>query len=379
MADANLVDTDLTGADLPGADLRGARFGTTVLRDVDLRGARVDGLRSAAVRPAGRAHRLSSRRCCSRPRSASSSADDVSSWHRASVPTNRAPGRMCERDGEDPRRQGHPGQRSRPSSSRASRRSPSAASSPASAPSWSATTRAAAGTSTPSTRTAPRSASPASGATCRPAPPRPRSRPSSTSSTPTRRAPRSSSSSRPGSTRTRSSPASTRSRTSTGCTRPTSAGSCSASRRRCRARRPAIIELLRRYDVPIAGAHVVIVGRGITVGRPLGADAHPAQRERHRHACATPARATWPRTSAQADIVVAAAGSAGLITADMVKPGAAVLDAGVSRVDGKIAGDVAAGRRRGRRLAQPQPRRGRADDPGDAAEQRGRGRRARAA
>jgi methylenetetrahydrofolate dehydrogenase (NADP+)/methenyltetrahydrofolate cyclohydrolase len=45
----------------------------------------------------------------------------------------------------------------------------------------------------------------------------------------------------------------------------------------------------------------------------------------------------------QADIVVGAAGSAGLITADMVKPGAAVIDAGVSRVDGKIAGDVAPG------------------------------------
>jgi methylenetetrahydrofolate dehydrogenase (NADP+)/methenyltetrahydrofolate cyclohydrolase len=42
-----------------------------------------------------------------------------------------------------------------------------------------------------------------------------------------------------------------------------------------------------------------------------------------------------------ADVVVAAAGSASLITADMVKPGAAVLDAGVSRVDGRIAGDVA--------------------------------------
>ena len=61
-----------------------------------------------------------------------------------------------------------------------------------------------------------------------------------------------------------------------------------------------------------------------------------------------------------ADIVVAAAGVPGLITADMVKPGAAVLDVGVSRVDGKIAGDVAARRRGGGRPRRAQPRRGRA-------------------
>ena len=71
-----------------------------------------------------------------------------------------------------------------------------------------------------------------------------------------------------------------------------------------------------------------------------------------------------------ADIVVAAAGVPGLITADMVKPGAAVLDVGVSRVDGKIAGDVAPDVRGRRRVRRPQPRRRRPDDPRDAAGQR---------
>ncbi len=101
-----------------------------------------------------------------------------------------------------------------------------------------------------------------------------------------------------------------------------------------------IIELLRRFDVPIAGAHVVVVGRGITVGRPLAL----MLTRRSENATVTVCHTGTVDLAAQvrqADIVVAAAGSPSLITADMVKPGAAVLDAGVSRVDGKIAGDVA--------------------------------------
>ncbi|MBA3338485.1 MAG: bifunctional methylenetetrahydrofolate dehydrogenase/methenyltetrahydrofolate cyclohydrolase [Geodermatophilaceae bacterium] len=101
-----------------------------------------------------------------------------------------------------------------------------------------------------------------------------------------------------------------------------------------------IVELLRRYDVAIAGAEVVVIGRGITVGRPLGllltrrsenatvTICHTGSRDLAAHVC-------------RADIVVAAAGVPGLVTAEMVRPGAAVLDVGVSRVDGKIAGDVA--------------------------------------
>ncbi|MGX7680954.1 bifunctional methylenetetrahydrofolate dehydrogenase/methenyltetrahydrofolate cyclohydrolase [Jatrophihabitans sp. DSM 45814] len=102
-----------------------------------------------------------------------------------------------------------------------------------------------------------------------------------------------------------------------------------------------IVELLRRFDVPIAGAHAVIVGRGITVGRPLGLLLTRRSENATVTLCHTGTR-DLAGLVRQADIVVAAAGVPNLITADMVKPGAAVLDVGVSRVDGKIAGDVAA-------------------------------------
>ena len=102
-----------------------------------------------------------------------------------------------------------------------------------------------------------------------------------------------------------------------------------------------IIELLRRYDIPIAGAHAVVVGRGLTVGRPLGLLLTRRSENATVTMCHTGTRdlAHYVR---DADIVVAAAGVPGLITGAMVKPGAAVLDVGVSRRDGKIAGDVAA-------------------------------------
>lgn len=102
-----------------------------------------------------------------------------------------------------------------------------------------------------------------------------------------------------------------------------------------------IIELLRRYQVQIAGAHVVVIGRGITVGRPLALMLTRRTENATVTQCHTRTR-DLPSLVRQADIVVAAAGSPGLVTADMVKPGAAVLDVGVSRVDGKPAGDVAA-------------------------------------
>lgn len=100
------------------------------------------------------------------------------------------------------------------------------------------------------------------------------------------------------------------------------------------------IELLRRYDVPLKGAEVVVVGRGITVGRPLGLLLTRRSENATTTLCHTGTRDLAAHTRA-ADVVVAAAGVPGLITGDMVKPGAAVLDVGVSRVDGKIAGDVA--------------------------------------
>ena len=101
------------------------------------------------------------------------------------------------------------------------------------------------------------------------------------------------------------------------------------------------VELLRRYDVPIAGAHVVIVGRGITVGRPLGLILTRRSENATVTVCHTGTK-DLPAQVREGDIVVAAAGVPGIITADMVKPGAAVLDVGVSRVDGKPVGDVAA-------------------------------------
>ena len=101
------------------------------------------------------------------------------------------------------------------------------------------------------------------------------------------------------------------------------------------------IELLRRHDVPIAGARVVVVGRGITVGRPLGLLLTRRSENATVTLCHTGTRDLAAHLRS-ADIVVAAAGVPGLVTGDVVKPGAAVLDVGVSRdAAGKIAGDLA--------------------------------------
>jgi methylenetetrahydrofolate dehydrogenase (NADP+)/methenyltetrahydrofolate cyclohydrolase len=105
-----------------------------------------------------------------------------------------------------------------------------------------------------------------------------------------------------------------------------------------------IVELLRRYDVPIAGAHVVVVGRGITVGRPLGLLLTRRSENATVTLCHTGTRDLASHVR-QADIVVSAAGVGGIIRADMVKPGAAVVDVGVSREvdeDGRsrVVGDI---------------------------------------
>ena len=103
-----------------------------------------------------------------------------------------------------------------------------------------------------------------------------------------------------------------------------------------------IVRLLEHYDVPIAGAHVVIVGRGLTIGRPL-ANLLSLKRP-NANAAVTVVHtgvADLGAYTRQADILVAAAGSAGLITADMVKPGAAVVAAGVSFEGRKLLSDVA--------------------------------------
>ncbi len=101
-----------------------------------------------------------------------------------------------------------------------------------------------------------------------------------------------------------------------------------------------IVELLAAYDVAIKGADVCIVGRGVTVGRPLGLLLTRRTENATVTLCHTGTRDLADHL-ARADIIVAAAGVAGLITAAMVKPGVTILDVGTSRLDGKLVGDVA--------------------------------------
>jgi methylenetetrahydrofolate dehydrogenase (NADP+)/methenyltetrahydrofolate cyclohydrolase len=106
-----------------------------------------------------------------------------------------------------------------------------------------------------------------------------------------------------------------------------------------------VVELLQRYDVPIGGKHVVVIGRGITVGRPLGL----LLTRKGLDATVTLTHSRTTDLAAEvrrADIVVAAVGVPHLVKADWIKPGAAVVDVGVSRVGttesgrAKLSGDV---------------------------------------
>ncbi len=97
------------------------------------------------------------------------------------------------------------------------------------------------------------------------------------------------------------------------------------------------MELLRRAEVPIAGRRAVVVGRSVIVGRPLAlllinADATVT-------VCHSRTR-DLPAVCREADILVAAIGRPGMITADFVKPGGAVIDVGTTLVDGRLVGDV---------------------------------------
>lgn len=115
-----------------------------------------------------------------------------------------------------------------------------------------------------------------------------------------------------------------------------------------------IVELLRRYEVDIDGAEVVVVGRGVTVGRPLGLLLTRRSENATVTLCHTGTRdlATHLRG---ADIVVAAAGVPRLITGALVKPGAAVLDVGITRTDEGLVGDVAADVREVAGFVAPMP------------------------
>jgi len=100
-----------------------------------------------------------------------------------------------------------------------------------------------------------------------------------------------------------------------------------------------IVELLHRYNVPTKGAEVVIIGRGLTVGRPLGL----LLSRRGDDATVTTTHTSTRDLAAhtrKADIVVAAVGVPHSITPEMIKPGAAVLDVGITRTDSGLKGDV---------------------------------------
>jgi methylenetetrahydrofolate dehydrogenase (NADP+)/methenyltetrahydrofolate cyclohydrolase len=105
----------------------------------------------------------------------------------------------------------------------------------------------------------------------------------------------------------------------------------------CTAR--GIVELLRRYDVPIAGAEVCVVGRGVTVGRPLGLLLTRRTENATVTLCHTGTRDLQAHLR-RADIIVAAAGVPGLVKAEDVRPGAAVLDVGITRTEAGLVGDV---------------------------------------
>jgi methylenetetrahydrofolate dehydrogenase (NADP+) / methenyltetrahydrofolate cyclohydrolase len=100
-----------------------------------------------------------------------------------------------------------------------------------------------------------------------------------------------------------------------------------------------IIELLRRYDIPLAGADVTVIGRGITVGRTLGLLLTRRSENATVTQCHTGTKDLAAHTR-HADIVISAAGRPGLLTAEMIKPGAVVVDVGITRTDAGLVGDV---------------------------------------
>ena len=106
-----------------------------------------------------------------------------------------------------------------------------------------------------------------------------------------------------------------------------------------------VIELLRRNDISLNGKHVLVIGRGVTVGRSIG----PLLTRRENNATVTLTHTGTPDIGVlarEADVIVSAAGVAGIVRPEWVQPGAAVLDVGVSRVEdpetgkSKVAGDV---------------------------------------
>ncbi|MDO4910071.1 MAG: bifunctional methylenetetrahydrofolate dehydrogenase/methenyltetrahydrofolate cyclohydrolase [Corynebacterium sp.] len=99
------------------------------------------------------------------------------------------------------------------------------------------------------------------------------------------------------------------------------------------------IHLLKRFGVELNGAKVVVIGRGVTVGRPIGLMLTRRSENATVTLCHTGTKDLAAETR-QADVIIAAAGVPHMLTADMIRPGVAILDVGVSRKDGKLLGDV---------------------------------------
>lgn len=100
------------------------------------------------------------------------------------------------------------------------------------------------------------------------------------------------------------------------------------------------IHLLKRFGVELNGAKVVVIGRGVTVGRPIGLMLTRRSENATVTLCHTGTKDLAAETR-NADVIIAAAGVPHMLTADMISPGVAILDVGVSRKDGKLLGDVA--------------------------------------
>ncbi len=115
-----------------------------------------------------------------------------------------------------------------------------------------------------------------------------------------------------------------------------------------------IVELLNHYKVPLSGAEVVVIGRGLTVGRPLGLLLTRKQENATVTLTHTGTKDLAAHTR-RADIVVAAIGQAHFLKAEMIKPGAAVLDVGISRTDAGLLGDINPGVREVASWIAPMP------------------------
>lgn len=100
-----------------------------------------------------------------------------------------------------------------------------------------------------------------------------------------------------------------------------------------------IVELITHYKIPLSGAEVVVIGRGLTVGRPLGLLLTRKQENATVTLTHTGTKDLLSHTK-RADIVVAAIGSAHFLKASDIKPGATILDVGISRTDKGLLGDV---------------------------------------